>query len=606
MNKAQRSKRNRKLTAVLGLLVSLGCLAWLFSTVDVHAIAQQFSTLNWNLVGVAVALTFSGYLVRALRWPYFFGERPPKYWASFRCMIVGFFMNNVLPARIGEFVRAHIGRKATGNSGTVVLATIFGERLFDGLTISLLFAVLFTFSGTSSQAAQEGALFTAAYLFALVGIGTLFVLLVRRYVYLVLEKLGNIMPGHVSQYTLLRVRRLIEGLEPMLKLSHLVPIVLLSVLVWSIELAVYAAVSRAFGQVMSLGELSLFMAAVNFSSLIPAAPAGIGVIEAAATLALVHIGREQSVALAMVACQHLIQIAVVGIPGVFFFYRELGGHLPVEDDSEERASSGLEDNYLKVSEREDEVDPEFPKMPRDAELWLSIVIPAFNEEQRIGRTLQEIVDFFSKQDRQYEVLVVSDGGTDNTPRLVEEFGKKYPAVRSIGYAQNRGKGHAVRYGVTRARGELILYLDADGATPIEEFTHLETLMDQTDADVVFGSRALFSLERSVKTVWYRKLVGRVYNGVVNLLILPGVADTQCGFKMFRRGAAREIFARQHLDGFGFDVELLFLARKLHFSAVEVPINWVNQPGSKVSVVRDSIRMFGEIISVRLRDLLGGY
>jgi dolichyl-phosphate beta-glucosyltransferase len=156
-----------------------------------------------------------------------------------------------------------------------------------------------------------------------------------------------------------------------------------------------------------------------------------------------------------------------------------------------------------------------------------------------------------------------------------------------------------------ALGALILYNDADGASPIEELARLEESMNR-GADVAIGSRALHSDETAVRTIFIRKAMGRVFNGLVNLLLLPQIADTQCGFKLFRRSVARELFSRQRADGFSFDVEILFLARRLNFVVKEVPINWTNIPGSKVNLVKDSTLMFLDVVRFRLRDLFGGY
>jgi len=156
-----------------------------------------------------------------------------------------------------------------------------------------------------------------------------------------------------------------------------------------------------------------------------------------------------------------------------------------------------------------------------------------------------------------------------------------------------------------ALGALILYDDADGASPIEEFARLEAAMN-LGADIAIGSRAIFAADTAVKTIFIRKAMGRVFNLLVNLLLLPQITDTQCGFKLFRRAVARRIFSQQHADGFSFDVEILFLAKRAGFKITEVPINWTNVPGSKVNLIKDSLLMFIDVVRFRLRDLFGGY
>jgi len=178
-------------------------------------------------------------------------------------------------------------------------------------------------------------------------------------------------------------------------------------------------------------------------------------------------------------------------------------------------------------------------------------------------------------------------------------------VRLLTYPENKGNGYAVRFGVLNSRGRFVLFADADGATPIAELDRLEAALSK-GAQVAIGSRALFSLETEVETVWYRKFMGRTFNAMVNVILLPGIADTQCGFKMFTREVARKIFSAQREERFAFDVEILFLARKLGCMIVEVPVNWHNVPGSKVNMATDSVAMFCSMLKVRIRNIFGVY
>lgn len=242
--------------------------------------------------------------------------------------------------------------------------------------------------------------------------------------------------------------------------------------------------------------------------------------------------------------------------------------------------------------------------PRD-EVDISIVIPAYNEECRLPKTLLSIVGYFGRRKLTYEIIVVDDGSRDHTVQQVQQFQIHSPQVKLLSLPQNRGKGFAVRSGVLSARGKLILFNDADGATPIEEIERLENAI-HSGAQVAIGSRALISKDTHVETHWHRIVLGRMFNAVVNFLLLPGIADTQCGFKMFLKPVAHSIFSKQTADRFSFDVEVLFLARKFGYTITEVPVNWVNQPGSKVNLVRDSARMFFDMVKFRIRDLLGWY
>jgi dolichyl-phosphate beta-glucosyltransferase len=229
---------------------------------------------------------------------------------------------------------------------------------------------------------------------------------------------------------------------------------------------------------------------------------------------------------------------------------------------------------------------------------ISVIIPAFNEERRLPPTLLDYVDYLNLNYKSYEVLVVDDGSSDHTAAVTQKFSRLHPRVRIIKLERNRGKGCAVRTGMLAAVGIRRLFADADGATPCAELSRLEAALS-SGSDIAIGSRALSSADTSISTKWYRKYLGRGFNACVNALILPGVADTQCGFKLFSAQAAEAIFSRQTSDGFSFDVEILYLARRLGFAIREVPINWINIPGSKVNLVADSLKMFRDILRFRV-------
>ena len=202
------------------------------------------------------------------------------------------------------------------------------------------------------------------------------------------------------------------------------------------------------------------------------------------------------------------------------------------------------------------------------------------------------------KDFPYEIIVVDDGSSDETIEVVSKFERVRPQVRSIRLPKNAGKGHAVRLGMLNAKGDRLLFADADGATPIIEAERLIAALDE-GADIAIGSRAMLSKDTSVKTVWYSKLLGRSFNFVVNVMVLPGIADTQCGFKLFTKDAANFIFSRQTADRFSFDVEILYIAQRAGFKIKEVPVNWENIPGSKVNLVFDALKMFRDVFRFRV-------
>jgi dolichyl-phosphate beta-glucosyltransferase len=234
---------------------------------------------------------------------------------------------------------------------------------------------------------------------------------------------------------------------------------------------------------------------------------------------------------------------------------------------------------------------------------LSLVIPAYNEESRMPATLSRVSAFLAGRGEPYEVLVVVNGSTDRTADVVKAATASDPHVRLI-VTEVAGKGRAVRLGVDAARGAQIVFADADLSTPIEEVVALaERLGDRYQ--VVIASREGRGAHRYSEP-YIRHLMGRVFNLVVRILAVPGIQDTQCGFKAFTRDCARDIFARQRIDGFGFDVELLFLARQRGYGILEVPVTWVYSDNTRVDKIRDTVRMFRDVVKVRLNALRGAY
>jgi dolichyl-phosphate beta-glucosyltransferase len=231
-----------------------------------------------------------------------------------------------------------------------------------------------------------------------------------------------------------------------------------------------------------------------------------------------------------------------------------------------------------------------------------VVIPAYNEANRLPRYLREVVRYFDGRDEPYEVLVVDDGSTDDTAARVREEWGAYPAVELVSLEANRGKGAAVRAGMRHATGAFRLMADADGATPIGEVKRLETAV-LAGADLAVASRALPDPSVVVRAHLHRRLAGRLFMAATHLLGVRQVVDTQCGFKLFRGAVADQLFAALRTDGFGFDVELVLGAERRGYRIAEVPVNWTDQPGSKVGVLRDGPRMLAQIIAARMR--LGG-
>lgn len=229
---------------------------------------------------------------------------------------------------------------------------------------------------------------------------------------------------------------------------------------------------------------------------------------------------------------------------------------------------------------------------------LSVVIPAYNEEFRLPPTLIDILDFLARRGTGFEVIVVDDGSSDGTSEVTRKFQKLSAHVRLISLKKNSGKGAAVRAGMLEAVGSRILFADADGSTPIKELDRLEDAISR-GSDVAIGSRAMSSQDTVVRTRWYRRCIGRVFNFLVTYIARLHFADTQCGFKLFTKDAAKFLFLNQKADGYSFDVEVLLIAKRAKMKVAEIPVNWTNVPGSKVNLVVDSFRMLIDVIKFRI-------
>lgn len=244
------------------------------------------------------------------------------------------------------------------------------------------------------------------------------------------------------------------------------------------------------------------------------------------------------------------------------------------------------------------VSPLAPEAPE-----LSVVIPAFNEEKRLGRTLLEVDAYCRSRRLVAEIVVVNDGSSDGTGPLARAFAARQP-VRVLDNPGNRGKGYSVRHGMQAARGREILFTDADLSAPISEVEKLRAALAQ-DADIAIGSRAHRELIRARQSR-FREMSGRLFNWLVVATLGLRFKDTQCGFKLFRREAAEAILPLQRVEGWGFDPEMLYLARRRGLRVVEVPVLWSHTEGAKIHVLRDGVRMFLDVLRIRWNALRGRY
>ena len=235
---------------------------------------------------------------------------------------------------------------------------------------------------------------------------------------------------------------------------------------------------------------------------------------------------------------------------------------------------------------------------------LSIVIPAFNEEQRLPATLEKIANYIHEKRPDTEVIVVDDGSTDKTAEVARASADKIGQLRVVSNGRNRGKGFSVRHGSLEAKGDTILFTDADLSAPIEEGEKL--LATLQSHDVAIGSRAVDRSLIEVHESAFREFAGIIFNKIVRVILRLPFVDTQCGFKAFRRERCLIIFEQQTIERFGFDPELLYLARHHSLSIAEVPVRWAHSPATKVNMMRDSVQMFLDVFIIRWNALRGRY
>jgi dolichyl-phosphate beta-glucosyltransferase len=231
---------------------------------------------------------------------------------------------------------------------------------------------------------------------------------------------------------------------------------------------------------------------------------------------------------------------------------------------------------------------------------LSIVVPCYNEEERLPRTVEQIERYFAGKPISYELILVDDGSTDGTRQIQDAAAERNPSVRVEALPRNRGKGRALAEGVAASKGAEILVTDADLSTPIEEIEKLRVALT-SGAGVAIGSRSVKGSRVEISQPAYRVLMGKVFNLLVQAVLLPGIWDTQCGFKLFRADVAHEVFAGLTTDGFAYDPEVLYLAKKRGVKIAEVPVIWRNSTPTKVMPIKSSFDMFKHVVKVRIRN-----
>jgi len=235
----------------------------------------------------------------------------------------------------------------------------------------------------------------------------------------------------------------------------------------------------------------------------------------------------------------------------------------------------------------------------------SIIVPAYNEAERLGSSLHQMLAYIAESKWEAEIIVVNDGSRDQTAAVVKEFSSRNPIVRLIENPGNRGKGYSVRNGMLNASGQLLLFTDADLSSPIEEAPKLLAAIEN-GADVAIGSRYLQSELQTRKQPIHRRMLGRAFNLALRVILGLSYVDTQCGFKAFTRNAVNTVFPNMKIERWGFDPEILFLAKRYGLRVAEVPVSWAHDHRSKINPLRDGARMFWELMHVRINSMSGKY
>jgi len=238
-------------------------------------------------------------------------------------------------------------------------------------------------------------------------------------------------------------------------------------------------------------------------------------------------------------------------------------------------------------------------------LTLSIVLPAYNEAKRIAASLDKVLQYAQQRGGTTEIIVVNDGSSDSTAEIVRQYAQRQPALRLIENPGNRGKGFSVRNGMLHARGDVLLFSDADLSSPIQEADKLFAAI-QAGADVAIGSRWVRKELQVNPQPIHRRILGRMFNLALRLVLGLNFKDTQCGFKAFRRSAAEQVFPRQKVERWGFDPEVLYLAKRAGLRTVEVPVEWSHRTGTHISPLRDGLRMVVELFKIRWNAISGKY
>ena len=456
---------------------------------------------------------------------------------------------------------------------------------------SALLGALALMSVAGPSALGFSDLFLAAILGAAVFLGAPLLVIGRRQaVVAVMTGVASRFPGHLSKRVPAGVERTLESFRSALHLPGTAALLLLTSIAWGLECLGACWVFESLGTEIDVFHAVGTVVVTHLGIVLLPAAMGFGATELLGVALLGDASHSVGPLLGAILLYHAgVVLWTRALP------RVLGASDPVLPGAARAASASSA--ARRAGARRVVVDEFVSSALPNSGPWLSFVIPAYNEERRIVSTLLSVTAYLRARRIPSEIVVVDDGSFDGTAHLVEQFAQEHPEVRLLRQARNLGKGAAVRTGMLAARGEWRVFSDADGSTPIEEVERLLAAA-AGGATVVIGSRAIGSEDTRTERRLGRAVVGRVFAFFVNWWAVPGIADTQCGFKLFDRRSAEWIFERQRLDDFAFDVEILFLAQRHGLEIVEVPVNWSDVDGSKVELLRDSSRMLWAVARMR--------
>ncbi len=598
--------KNKIIKFVIALTVGLFLVYLTFKNFEIQAVMEVIKSSNKEKIIFSVLFLILSYLLRGIRWRIW--ESSLSFSDSFKLILIGFMGNNIFPFRLGELLRVHCTAKKTGDNygRTSAAASVVIERVFDGLVISIIGIIgLFLI--------PVGREFFYPLMFIAIFFGSIATCLivsicfhnrVRRYV----DSLNKKFPGHLTRFGKEKANYFFDGLMLLDTFPKFLKAFFMTFLIWGIELGMYFYVSNAFSGYVSIKICLLFLAVVNFASLFPLTIGGIGAIEGAATAFLIAVGIQGNIALAMVITQHFLQYMLITSLGLTFYFTDKYYKVPLINIKHIETRERLQTKELKTNNFIDEINGKIREITckygshihSKTDIFISIIIPTYNEQNRLPKTLLNILDW-TKQNAEFiktfEIIIVDDGSSDQTGELARLFSSQVKEIRYI-FCPHHGKGATVRMGMLNAFGKYVIFMDADGATPMDELRKVYCKI-QEGYDVVIGSRIpQYPGEIRVTTRVHRKIMGRIFSFFVNVLTIPGFADTQCGFKMFKNECIRDIFQRQRIEGFAFDIEVLYIAKNLSLEIYEVPVNWVNQKGSKVNIIVDSMKMLIDLLRIR--------